>query len=144
MVLNFLNESGNSLYFRELWFDRCIDRNGEYIPFYPFHNDLYSPVEWVNEGHKLVEDTTLIKIGGLIEYLKENGVKILSYDLFVEDSELKPTEEAGCDVVSVDEFLKSPNNEDTYDRYVYYGYSEIRFSDFSQKEKIIALLKKWE
>ena len=138
---NFLREENNKIVFVECWMDRCIDRNDEYIPSYPYWNDEYTPNSWVSEGLEICKNKASEQTKSLMDMFAQKGILIESVVLFDEGINYKPEEETGWNIYSIDDFLSMEHEKISYEGYVYYGYSKIIFSDGVLKEDILDILE---
>lgn len=137
---NFLIEENGNITFVECWMDRCIDREDEYIPTYPYWNDAYTPNSWVDEGMDICNNEATSQTTDLCNTFKESGIKIDSVVLFDKDTKYKPDEETGWTVYSIDDFLNIDYEKENYEGYVYYGYSKIVFEKGTSKNDILKVL----
>lgn len=141
---NFLKTENNKIIFVECWMDRCIDRNDGYIPSYPYWSNVYNPNNWVSEGLDISENKANENMTKLVEMFDANGICIDSCVLFDKDIKYKPNEETGWTVYAIEEFLNIDHKKESYEGYVYYGYSKIVFTDGVLKEDIITVLQAYE
>lgn len=139
-IENFYYEEDGFIIFEEGWFDRCIDRGGEYIPSFPYWSDTYTPEYWINEGSEIVNNSS----DKLIEWFKKEsekrGIDIV-WAKFDEDFRNMPSEETGWKTYSKNDFLNTNHKEVNYEGYVFYGYTKIKFSKKHSKETILKLIQ---
>lgn len=137
---SFIREENNRVVFLECWFDRCIDRNDEYIPSYPYWTNNYTPTSWVEEGLDNCIESAENKIDSLILKFTTEDVSIGDVIYFDKDTKYKPNTEAGWDVYSINEFLNANHKKCNYEGYVYYGYSKIIFNENVTKDRVTSSL----
>lgn len=139
-IENFYYEEDSSIVFKECWFDRCIDRNGEYIPFFPYWNNLYTSEDWIKEGSEIVKKKSDELIGWFKSESAKRGLDIV-FSKLDEDLNLIPNKETGWDIYSKNRFLSINHKEANYEGYVFYGVTKIKFSSKNQKETILILIQ---
>lgn len=138
---NFIKKIDDGVWqFRELWFDRCIDRQGEYIPFFPYWLDRYTPKQWVKEGFEICNIEACEFTEKVRAIFKENSIEIIKSEIFNTEFTDIPEEEAGCAVYSVDNFLSLNHKEVGYEGYVFYGATFLTFKTNKSMQEIADLI----